>query len=378
MLIMSCFKNVILGNHKFRTYLPVMDVCNAIYDPLNPDEVIADVHPTESPWRHALVRVRKGKVVKKVLVDIPWGCGDINPYPEEGVLLVTYAVTNVVEVRNLGNLELIRRFKVGGLEKVYSATYDSLGRLWVTGDAGLYLLEGGRAKLIRGYGAALSMDTQQALPSRTLAVIDHLGHVVELLNEDGGVKGRIYFPYPGGVRFTPDERLLISSGRVPNHTHLLLMVGATHLQSTSGWFGYLWDYGTLASNRADSYFIDKVLIQWSLSAFEVPVPLPKFRKYLIRVGSAREGVLAKEARYTSFTPIPVMSRCWLFMEGEGKVCIEVMKPNYSLVAPQGIENWVQFNEVDIKSSPHLIEVPGIYRVRITKGFLKSSYVICKP
>jgi len=373
-----CFRDVILGNHKFRSYLPVMDVCNAVYDPLNPDEVIADVHPVDSPWRHALVRVRKGRVVRKVVIDFPWSCGDINPYPEEGVLLATYSSVNVVEVRNLSNFELVRRFRVDGLERVYSATYDSLGRLWVTGDAGLYLLEGERAKLVRGYGAALSMDTQQGVPSKTLVVADHLSHIVEVLNEDGGVKGRIYFPYPGGVRFTPDERLIISSGRVPNHTHFLLIVGATHLQSTSGWFGYLWDYGTLASNRADSYYVGKVLIQWSLSAFEVPVPLPKFRKYLIRVGNAREGVLAKEARYTSFTPIPVMSRCWLFMEGEGRVGIEVMKPNYSLVAPQGIESWVQIDTVDIKSSPYLIEVPGIYRVRVVKGFLKNSYAVCEP
>ncbi len=375
---MSDFKDVILGNHKFRSYLPVLDVCNAVYDPLNPEEVVADVHPVDAPWKHALVRVRKGKVVKRVLIDIPWSCGDINPYPEEGVLLVAYGRTNVVEVRNLSNLELIRRFRIDGLERVYSATYDSLGRLWVTGDAGLYLLEDGRAKLVRGYGAALSMDTQRALPSRTLAIADHLSHVIELISEDGGVKGRVYFPYPGGVRFSPDERLLISSGRVPNHTHLLLILGATHLQSTSGWFGYLWDYGTLASNRADAYFIGKVLIQWSLSAFEVPIPLPKFRKYLIRVGSAREGVLAKEPNYTSFTPIPVMSRCWLFMEGEGRVCIEVMRPNYSIIAPQGIENWVQYDVIDIKSSPYLMNVPGLYRVRTVKGHLRSAYVICEP
>jgi len=373
-------REIVLGNHKFLHGALALDVGCAIYDPLDPDNsVIADIHPSEAPWNHALVKLYGGEVVEKVLIDVPWGCGDLNAYPEEGILLVSYATTNIVEFRKLDTLDLVKRVRVEGVSRVYSAALDSQGRLWVVGDGGLYTVEEYGAKLVKGFGYAVSMDCQRAAPSRTIAVVDHLAHVVELISEEGDCKGRIYFPYPGGARFTPDERLIVSSGRLPNHVQLTMIVGATHLTNQSPWFGYLWDFGTLASNRADSYHLDRVLIQWSLSLFEVPVPLPKHKPYVVRMGRGCNGGYVVEKGYTAPTPLPVLGLCHLVIEGRGRIAIEMLRPRYALLAPQMSEEWIAVDAIEVSGiSSYRIEVPGIYRVKVLKGEVVDCYAVCKP
>jgi hypothetical protein len=111
------------------------------------------------------------------------------------------------------------------------------------------------------------------------------------------------------VKWTLDERVLLSSGKYPQHTFLLLITGALHTTAKSGWFGYVMDYGTQASNRADAFYLDRVLIQWYLGFSEISLPLPKTAPYVVRVGSGEfaAGDLVKEQGFDAFTPILVFN-----------------------------------------------------------------------
>ena len=379
---MCVFRSVILGNHKYLKGLEVLDVGDALYNPLDPEEVIAFIHPAGKVWGRALMRlsVRSGEVRGLVMTDYGWGCGDLNAYPEEGLLLTTYCVDGVVELRDLKNLELKRRISLRGVGRVASAVLDSSGTLWVLGSRGLYLVMGEgsvgiRVRKVLDVSMGVSMDSQRAEPAKVIAVADHLSHRVLLVGEDGGLRASIPTPFPGGVRFTHDERLIISSGRLPTHVQLTLIYGATHLKPSNPWFGYLWDYGTLASNRADSWGFEKVLIQWSLSALEVQTPLPKFKPYIIPLGSGSSDELLRYEGFKGFTPAPALGKCILLSKGSGKISLEVLKPKHSFIYPKEGGEWITIAEGGggkPLNTPH----PGLYRVKVLKEPIKHAVVIC--
>jgi len=380
----AIFRTIIAGNHKFPKALSVLDVGDAIYDPSAPDDVIAFVHPAGRVWGKALIRVstRSLKVMRVVQTSYGWGCGDLNAYPEEGVLLATHCAEGVVEFRDLESLELKRVLKLDGVGRVSSAALDSSGKLWVLSKDGLYVVveegaEGVKVRRVLTVAGGASMDSQRAEPARTVAVASYLSHSVLLVGEDGSLKASIPTPFPGGVRYTHDERLIVSSGRFPKHVQLTLVYGATHLDPHSAWFAYLWDYGTLASNRADSWGFERALIQWSLSAFEVPLPLPKFKPYVVPLGHGREGELLKHEGFHSFTPAPALGNCVLLSEGVGRFVVEALLPEYSVTAPQSEEKWVPVCE-GVTGSPLKVPCPYLIRVRVLEGMVKRATLSCAP
>jgi len=232
---------------------------------------------------------------------------------------------------------------------------------------------------VKQYSMPTSIDSLRISPwGRKILVADYGRHVVECIDEDGVVVGVLHFPYVSGVKWTVDERVILSSGRFPKHVFLTLITGALHNTASSGWFGYVVDYGVQASNRADSFYIDRVLIQWYLSFFEIKLPLPKHSPYIIRVGEGvfRAGELVKERGFTSFTPIIVLNRCYIVSKPPNtKLALERMTPHYSVIAPKPTYEW---EEVDVFSKRYEIDIPGIYRVRTKTNTSIEVYAICKP
>lgn len=55
---------------------------------------------------------------------------------------------------------------------------------------------------------------------------DYGRHIVECHGEDGELLGVLYFPYVSGVKWCVDERVVLSSGKYPKHTFLILITGA--------------------------------------------------------------------------------------------------------------------------------------------------------
>ena len=134
------------------------------------------------------------------------------------------------------------------------------------GDGGLYILEDlerpEKVEKVKQYSVPASLDSLRISPwGQKLLVADYGKHTVECISESGDLLGVLYFPYVSGVKWTLDERVLISSGKFPKHVFLLLITGALHNTVKSGWFGYVMDYGTQSSNRADAFYLDRVLIQ---------------------------------------------------------------------------------------------------------------------
>ncbi|WP_052833884.1 hypothetical protein [Staphylothermus marinus] len=138
------------------------------------------------------------------------------------------------------------------------------------------------------------------------------------------------------------------------------------------------DYGTQASNRADMFYIDRVLIQWYLGFFELKLPLPKNTPYIIRVGNGmyRSGELIWEEGFDSFTPILVFNKCYLISRPRtAELLLERMTPYCSIIAPKPSIEW---DKIALFKGEYSIDVPGVYRVRAVKKGFVEVYAICKP
>ncbi|RLC80898.1 MAG: hypothetical protein DRI61_04835, partial [Chloroflexi bacterium] len=299
-----------LGFHKYNPAefpgVIFLDVSDAQYNPLNPEEVIAGIHPAKKPSTYGIAKFRDGALVAEAITPYKWSASFELYIDAEERLLYAATGTNVVEVRDLENLQLQRELTLP-VEGITSAALDSQGRLWLLsnprygGDGGLYILEDlerpEKVEKVRQYSIPASLDSLRISPwGRKLLVADYGKHTVECISESGELLGVLYFPFVSGVKWTLDERVLISSGKFPKHTFLLLITGALHNTVQSGWFGYVMDYGTQSSNRADAFYLDRVLIEWYLCFWEISLPLPKRAPYVIRVGSGEfeEGELVKE------------------------------------------------------------------------------------
>lgn len=255
-----------------------LDVADAQYNPLNPEEIVAGIHPAKRPGTYGVAKFKGDTLLAEVTTPYKWGGFELYIDAEESLLYMATG-TDVVEVRDLEALQLWRELTapVGGIT---STALDSQGRLWLIsnpmrgGDGGLYVLEDAerpeRVEKLRQYSIPTSLDSLRIAPwGRKILVADYGKHTVECLSEEGEPLGNLYFPYVSGVKWTLDERVLISSGKYNNHTFLLLITGALHTTAKSGWFGYVMDYGTQASSRAAAFYLDRVLVQWYLGFSEV-------------------------------------------------------------------------------------------------------------
>ncbi|MGY4706288.1 YncE family protein [Candidatus Bipolaricaulota sp. J31] len=365
-----------------------LDVADAQYNPLDPGEIIAGIHPAARPGTYGLAKFRDGALTAEAFTPYKWSsCFEL--YIDAGErLLYTATGTNVVEIRELEGLRLREELTLP-VRGITSVALDSRGRLWSIsnpmygGDGGLYVIEDighpEKAEKVRRYSVPASLDSLRISPwGRKLLVADHGGHTVECVSEDGDILGTIYFPYVSGVKWTLDERVLISSGKFPRHTFLLLMTGALHNTVESGWFGYLVDYGTQASNRADAFYPDRVLIQWYLGFSEISLPLPKRAPYVIRVGEGEfeEGQPVRAQGFTAFTPILAFNRCHIIARPKDmELALEVMVPHHHLIAPKPEPEW---EEVARFKGVLAVEMPGVYRVRARSKGRLEVWAICAP
>jgi len=365
-----------------------LDISDAQYNPLNPEEIIAGIHPAKKPGAYGLAKFKGNTVLAEVITSYGWSSGFELYIDAEERLLYAATGTNIVEVRNVENLQLQRELTLP-LEGITSTALDSQGRLWLLsnprygGDGGLYVLEDvgypERVEKVRRYSVPASLDSLRISPwGQKLLVADYGKHAVECISESGDCLGVLYFPYVSGVKWTLDERVLISSGKFPKHTFLLLITGALHNTVRSGWFGYVMDYGTQASNRADAFYLDRVLIEWYLCFWEIPLPLPKRAPYVIRVGSGEfaEGKLVREQGFEAFTPILVFNRCHIAARPRDvKLALEALVPYYHLVAPKPDLAW---DEVERFRGMCEVDVPGVYRIRAVSKGAAEVHAICKP
>ena len=364
-----------------------LDVSDAQYNPLNPEEIIAGIHPAKKPGTYGVAKFRDGALVAEALTPYKWGGFEVYIDAEERLLYVATG-TNVVEVRDLENLQLKRELNLP-VEGITSAALGSHGRLWLLsnpmhgGDGGLYILEDlerpEKVEKVKQYSVPASLDSLRISPwGQKLLVADYGKHTVECISESGDLLGVLYFPYVSGVKWTLDERVLISSGKFPKHVFLLLITGALHNTVKSGWFGYVMDYGTQSSNRADAFYLDRVLIQWYLGFSEIPLPLPKRAPYVIRVGSGEfgEGELVREQGFEAFTPLLVFNRCHIAARPKDvELALEVMVPYHHLIAPKPDLAW---DEVERFRGKCEVNVPGVYRVRVTSKAVVEVYAVCEP
>jgi len=364
-----------------------LDVADAQYNPLNPQEIVAGIHPAERPGMYGLAKFKGNTLLAKALTPYKWGGFELYIDAEKSLLYVATG-TNVVEVRDLENLHLRKELNLP-VKGITSTALDSQGRLWLLsnpkhgGDGGLYVLEDpGRpekAKKVKQYSIPVSLDSLRISPwGQKLLVADYGRHMVECISEKGESLGTLYFPYISGVKWTLDERVLLSSGKYDKHTFLLLVTGALHNTSKSGWFGYVMDYGTQASNRADAFYLDRVLIQWYLGFSEIRLPLPKRAPYVIRVGSGEfdRGELVREQGFEAFTPILVFTKAQVLARPKDvELMLELMVPYYHLIAPKSDLAW---DEVERFKGMCKINVPGVYRVRTTSKAGVEVYAVCKP
>jgi hypothetical protein len=384
-------KNYGIGLHKYDPAKFVgalfLDVADAQYNPLDPEEVVAGIHPAERPGTYGVAKFRDGILAAKALTPYRWGGFELYIDAEEQLLYVATG-TNVVEVRDMEDLRLQRALALP-IEGVTSTALDSRGRLWLLsnpmhgGDGGLYVLEDIECpkgvEKAKQYSAPVSLDSLRVSPwGQKLLVADYGRHVIECISEDGDLVGMLHFPYVSGVKWTLDERVLISSGKFPKNTSLLLITGALHNTMRSGWFGYVIDYGVRSSNRADAFFLDRILIQWYLGFSEVPIPLPKMAPYVVRVGSGEfdQGEFVREQGFDAFTPIPVFNRCYIAAGPKNvELVLEAMVPHHHLIAPKPEPVW---DEMESFRGRCEVDVPGVYRVRVTSKGAFEVYAVCKP
>jgi len=364
-----------------------LDVSDAQYNPLDPEEIIAGIHPAKRPGAYGVAKFREGALVAEAFTPHKWGGFEFYIDAEERLLYATTG-TSIVEIRDLGSLQLRRELTLP-VKGITSVALDSQGRLWLIsnpkygGDGGLYVLADlerpGEVEKARQYSIPASLDSLRISPwGQKFLVADYGKHTVECVSESGESLGVLYFPYVSGVKWTLDERVLISSGKFPKHTFLLLITGALHNTVRSGWFGYVMDYGTQSSNRADAFYLDRVLIQWYLGFSEIPLPLPKRAPYVIRVGSGEfeAGELVRERGFEAFTPILAFNRCHITARPRDvELALEVMVPYHHLIAPKPEPAW---DEVERFRGTCEVDVPGVYRVRMISKAAVEVYAVCEP
>ena len=360
-----------------------LDVSDAQYNPLDPSEIVVGIHPAEQPGNYGVAKFKEGRLVTKILLPYRWG-SDLEFYIDgEKNLLYIATGTSIIEIRSLENLKLVKKVSTE-VNGITSVAIDSEDRVWFIsnpfrgGDGWIYRLEENNAMRVRRYSAPVSLDSLRISPwGRKLLVADYKRHMVECIGEEGESLGVLYFPYVSGVKWTLDERVLVCSGKYDKHVFLLLITSAIHNTIRSSWYGYLMDYGVQASNRADSFYLDRVLIQWYLGFSEVKLPLPKEVPFSFRVGNEikKDGSIGEQG-FVTFTPIVNLNKCHIIATPyEKEIIIERLMSSYSIISPKWPLVW---EEIDRFMKVYEINVPGIYRLKSLSNDPIECFSVCKP
>jgi hypothetical protein len=198
-----------------------------------------------------------------------------------------------------------------------------------------------------------------------------------MLDEEARPCGEIFHPYVTGVRWSLDERVLLSSGKRAHHVALLTILAALHTGGDSPWFGLVHDYATQPSNRADLFHNNRVLIQWFLGFPELTLPLPKRAAYVIPIarGEAAGGDLLRAPGYADFTPVVVMTSATLMARPGPELAVEYMVPFHSFLAPRPGDVW---QTVGTFRDRFELTTPGVYRLRALADGPVDAHAVCRP
>ncbi|RLG81637.1 MAG: hypothetical protein DRO40_09400, partial [Thermoprotei archaeon] len=145
---------------------------------------------------------------------------------------------NIIEIRDLNSLKPLKKLKIP-VKGIIGAAVDSENRIWFIpnslygGDNSLYMIsdmnDPNSIRKVKQYSMPASIDSLRISPwGQKILVADYGRHIVECISEEGELLGVLYFPYVSGVKWTIDERVIVSSGKFPKHTFLILITGALH------------------------------------------------------------------------------------------------------------------------------------------------------
>ena len=377
-----------VGFHKYdplRTGKPLfLDVADSQYDLREPSRIVFTYNPATNPGKYGVGEVVGDEFKKHAIMKAPWDSSLEFYVDYENDLLYLPNGENRIEVREFSNLSNVKKTITTGIRGITGITLDSQDRLWAIssrlrgGDGGLYVVDKEtphdcRRKIM--LGSPTSIDSMRIAPwGQKIFVADPFNHRIVIVGEEGEQLGFLATPYPTGIKTLVDERVIISSGKIPTHVDLTIISGGLHNVGTN-WFAYLTDYGTQASNRADAVDFHKILIQWFLGFQEVELPLRKEIPFVTILGTGiyNAGDLIMEKGFNSFTPIFVGNHGSVYLSKmNAKFTLEMMEPASSIIAGQKQDEWIALNDAVGRCK---IEAPGIYRVRAGEKFTGRAWAI---
>jgi len=106
-----------------------LDVADAQYNPLNPEEIVAGIHPASRPGTYGVSKFEGDTVLAEVTTSYKWDGLELHIDAEESLIYMATG-TSVVEVRDLGDLQLQSELNLP-VEGITSTALDSQGRLWL-------------------------------------------------------------------------------------------------------------------------------------------------------------------------------------------------------------------------------------------------------
>ncbi|MCL4420964.1 MAG: hypothetical protein M1477_04680 [Candidatus Thermoplasmatota archaeon] len=364
-----------------------LDVADSQYDITNPERILFGYNSAINPGRYSLGEVVKNEFGKTFSTDIQWNSAiDFYVDYERNRIFVPDGINriNIVDFESINRLLKSINLPVKG---VISATLDSQDRIWFVsskrsgGDGNVYMINDADSK---GYPKKMcllrdptSIDSVRISPwGRKILVSDYGSHKVFVLNEDGEILDSIYHPFVSGIRALIDERAILSSGKYPMHSDLLILTGGLH-NVKSSWFGYLTDYGVQPSNRADLLKPNSVMIQWFLGFGEISLPIKKDVPFVIQIGQGNniDHELIKATGFDKFTPIIVFGKAtFLASDPNVKFAVELLIPRSSILSHDN-DNWITYSKAVGRLT---VRDPGIYRIQSLSKTSAKFWAVCSP
>ena len=364
-----------------------LDVADSQYDTTNPERIIFGYNSVKNPGKYCLGEIVKNEFGKTFRTDIQWNSAiDFYVDYERNRILAPDGINriNIVDFESIDHLLNSVKIPVNG---VISATLDSQDRIWFVtskrsgGDGSIYMINDVNArstpKKMRALSDPTSIDSVRISPwGRKILVSDYGSHQVLVLDEEGEILDSIYHPFVSGVRSLVDERAVLSSGKYPMHSDLLILTGGLH-NAKSSWFGYLTDYGIQPSNRADLIKPNSVMIQWFLGFSEISLPIKKEVPFVIQMGQGNniDNELIKVTGFEKFTPVIIFGKATFFASDPNvKFAVELLIPRSSILSHED-DNWVIYSEAICRLT---ISDPGIYRVKSLSKTRAKFWAVCSP
>jgi hypothetical protein len=379
------------GFHKYNTSnirgASFLDVADSQYDITNPERIIFGYNSAKNPGKYSLGEMLGNEFGKTFRTKLQWNSAiDFYVDYERNRVLVPDGINriNIVDFESIDHLLNSVKVPVNG---VISATLDSQDRIWFVsskrsgGDGGLYMISDINAKntpqKMHSLSDPTSIDSVRISPwGRKILVSDYGSHQVFVLNEEGEILDSIYHPFVSGVRSLVDERAVLSSGKYPMHSDLLILTGGLH-NAKSSWFGYLTDYGIQPSNRADMIKPNSVMIQWFLGFSEISLPIKKEVPFVIQIGQGNniDNELIKVTGFEKFTPIIIFGKATFFVSDPNvKFTVELLIPRSSIISHED-DNWVIYS---ITAGRLTVNDPGVYRIKSLSKTRAKFWAVCSP